>query len=178
MKTVHIGQATLEIVSGDIAAQQVDAIVNAANDYLWMGSGVAGAIKRAGGAAIEQEAIAQGPIAVGSCVLTSAGNLPARRVIHAAVMGQDLHTNADIIRRATRNAIELAEFESMASIALPAFGTGVGGFRMEECAAIMIEEAVMVLQRTKHLKLVRFVLFDSSAATVFSAALGRRFSAQ
>src|SRR5919204_66926 len=99
----------LEVVEGDIAALEVDAIANAANDRLWMGAGVAGAIKRAGGDEIEREAVAKGPIAVGDAVATGAGRLPARWVIHAAVMGQDLVTSADAIRGATRRTFEVAE---------------------------------------------------------------------
>src|ERR1051326_4155154 len=84
----------LEVREGDIAALEVDAIANAANDRLWMGAGVAGALKRSGGDEIEHEAVAKGPIAVGDAVATGAGRLPAKWVIHGAVMGQDLRTNA------------------------------------------------------------------------------------
>ena len=93
---------TLEIADGDIAAQTTDAVVNAANNAFWMGSGVAGAIKARGGQTIEDEAMAQGPVEPGECVLTSAGRLKARHVIHAAVMGQDLRTSAALIE--TRDA--------------------------------------------------------------------------
>src|SRR5437660_8004179 len=98
-----------EVVEGDITKLEVDAIANAANDRLWMGAGVAGAIKRAGGEEIEREAVAKGPIAIGDAVATGAGDLPARHVIHAAVMGQDLVTNAFAIRTATRRTLEVAE---------------------------------------------------------------------
>src|ERR687888_1308109 len=128
----------LEVVDGDIASLEVDAIANAANDHLWMGAGVAGAIKRAGGDEIEREAVAKGPIAVGDAVATGAGRLPARWVIHAAVMGQDLVTSADAIRRATRRTLQVADELGAASAALPAFGTGVGGFGLEECARLMV----------------------------------------
>src|SRR5437764_9372930 len=129
-----------EVVDGDIAALAVDAIANAANDHLWMGAGVAGAIKRAGGAEIEREAVAKGPVAVGEAVATYAGRLPARWVIHAAVMGQDLVTSEDAIRRATRGALRVADELGAESLALPAFGTGVGGFPLDECARIMVAE--------------------------------------
>src|SRR5947209_15942847 len=99
----------LEVVEGDIAAFALDAIANAANDRLWMGAGVAGAIKRAGGEEIEREAVAKGPIAIGDAVATGAGRLQAQHVIHAAVMGQDLVTSADAIRDATRRTLEVAE---------------------------------------------------------------------
>src|SRR5678816_3457783 len=96
----------LEVVEGDIAALEVDAIANAANTHLWMGAGVAGAIKRAGGDEIEREAIAKGPIAVGDAVATSAGRLPATGVIHGAVMGQDLRTNAALVSQTTTSVLQ------------------------------------------------------------------------
>src|SRR6059036_4359296 len=99
----------LEVVEGDIASLDVDAVANAANDRLWMGAGVAGALKRAGGEEIEREAIAKGPIGVGEAVATGAGRLPARWVIHGAVMGQDLATNAELIERTTRRCLEVAD---------------------------------------------------------------------
>src|SRR5437588_11802657 len=112
----------LEIADGDIAAEPADAVVNAANNHFWMGAGVAGALKARGGASIEAEAMAQGPVEPGACVLTSGGRLPARHVIHAAVMGQDLRTSAALIAEATRNSLALAERHGLASIAFPAFG--------------------------------------------------------
>src|ERR671924_1936262 len=130
----------LSVVEGDIAALDVDAIANAANNHLWMGAGVAGAIKRAGGEEIEREAVAKGPITLGDAVATGAGRLRAKHVIHGAVMGQDLRTNADLIARATRRCLEVADELGARSLALPAFGTGVGGFPLAECAAIMVGE--------------------------------------
>src|SRR5713101_8295182 len=100
---------TLEIADGDIAAERTDAVVNAANSVFWMGSGVAGALKARGGQQIEADAMAQGPVEPGECVITSGGRLPARHVIHAAVMGQDLQTSATLIDRATCCALEIAE---------------------------------------------------------------------
>lgn len=156
---------TLEFVQGDITDQTTDAIVNAANDHLWMGGGVAGAIRTRGGEVIEAEAMALGPIEPGECVITGAGRLAARHVIHAAVMGQDLQTSSAIIETATRNALLLADANNLASIALPAFGTGVGGFPVDECAKIMID-AVQAHQATS-LRLVRFVLFGERAYNAF-----------
>src|ERR671919_2015083 len=124
----QVGATTLEVVQGDITACTVDAIVNAANNHLWMGAGVAGAIKRQGGQVIEDEAVRQGPIAIGEAVVTGGGSLKARYVIHAAAMGQDLVTNADFIRQATIHSLQHAIDLGLASIALPALGTGVGGF--------------------------------------------------
>ena len=160
----------IEVVQGDISAQEVDAIVNAANNHLWMGSGVAGAIVRRGGREIEADAMRQGPIPVGQAVVTGAGHLPAKHVIHAAVMGQDLHTDADKIRSATTMALRKAEEMKLKSVAFPALGTGVGGFPLDQCAEIMIR---VVRERAVHnesVPLVRFVLFDEAAYRLFKRA--------
>src|SRR5213594_3062686 len=131
----------LEVVEGDIAALAVDAIANASNDHLWMGAGVAGAIKRAGGPEIEREAVAKGPIPVGDAVATGAGTLPAKWVIHGAVMGQDLRTNAQLVGQTTLSVLRVADDLGAESLALPAFGTGVGGFPLDECAQLMVGAA-------------------------------------
>src|SRR5919109_2801251 len=114
---------THEVVQGDITEFTVDAIVNAANNHLWMGAGVAGAIKRKGGQVIEEEAVRQGPIAVGGAIVTGGGALQARYVIHAAAMGQDLLTSADLIRQATTSSLKRATQLGMETAALPALGT-------------------------------------------------------
>ena len=176
MKT-RIGPAVLSVVQGDIADQEVDAVVNAANNHLWMGAGVAGAIKRKGGIAIEREAMAQGPVKIGNAVITSAGSLKAGHVIHAAVMGQDLQTSADVIRTATGNSLKLAEHHQLASMAFPALGTGVGGFSLDLCASIMLEEDVVFLPGAKFVREVRFVLFDFAAREIFEQELKRRSAA-
>jgi O-acetyl-ADP-ribose deacetylase len=163
-KTIYNLKSTicnLEITEGDIAGQRIDAIVNAANNHFWMGAGVAGAIKRQGGDEIEREATAQGPVQPGECVITSAGRLAAKHVIHAAVMGQDLQTSAQLIDRATRNSLALAEKHHVGSIAFPAFGTGVGGFPLDECARIMLHAISEHVAGS--LRLVRLVLFGESA---------------
>ena len=159
----------LQVVDGDIAALEVDAIANAANDRLWMGAGVAGALKRAGGEEIEREAVANGPISLGGAVATSAGRLQAKHVIHGAVMGQDLGTNADLVRRTTRSCLALAEELGARSLALPAFGTGVGGFPLEECAKIMVDEARS--HEPVSLELVVFAVFGDEARRAFEDAL-------
>jgi O-acetyl-ADP-ribose deacetylase (regulator of RNase III) len=174
---IHIGQSEISIVQGDIADQETDAIVNAANNHLWMGAGVAGAIKRKGGVQIEQEAMAQGPVEVGAAVMTSAGSLKAKRVIHAAVMGQDLHTGADLITRATRSSLTLAEQQGLSSLSFPALGTGVGGFSLHHCASLMIGAAIEFLQQAKKLREVRFVLYDAEAKEIFEQELKHRFTA-
>jgi O-acetyl-ADP-ribose deacetylase (regulator of RNase III) len=159
----------LEVVEGDIAALDVDAVANAANDRLWMGAGVAGAIKRAGGDEIEREAVAKGPIPVGTAVATGAGRLAARHVVHGAVMGQDLRTSADLVARTTRSCLEVADGLGCESLALPAFGTGVGGFPLDECARIMVA-AVRDYEPTT-LRRVVFAVFGAEAAGVFRDAL-------
>jgi O-acetyl-ADP-ribose deacetylase (regulator of RNase III) len=174
---IHIGQTEISIVQGDIADQETDAIVNAANNHLWMGAGVAGAIKRKGGVQIEQEAMAQGPIEVGSVAITSAGSLKAKGVIHAAVMGQDLHTGAEIITRATRSSLALAEQQGLSSLSFPALGTGVGGFSLHHCASLMIGTTIDFLLQAKRIREVRFVLYDADAKEIFEQELKRRFSA-
>jgi O-acetyl-ADP-ribose deacetylase (regulator of RNase III) len=159
----------LQVVEGDIAALEVDAVANAANDHLWMGAGVAGALKRAGGDEIEREAVALGPVEVGTAVATGAGSLPAKHVIHGAVMGQDLRTSADLVRRTTKSCLELADELGVGSLALPAFGTGVGGFPLEECAEIMVGEARVYEPRS--LERVVFAVYGDEARRAFEDAL-------
>jgi O-acetyl-ADP-ribose deacetylase len=172
MKT-SVGKTALEIASGDITELEVDAIANAANNELWMGAGVAGAIKRVGGEAVEKEAMLQGPIEVGQAVATTGHDLKARWVIHAAVMGQDLQTNADLIARATHSALDCAERCHARSIALPAFGTGAGGFPLYQSASIMTAETVNYLKahpRTR-LRHVMFSVYSDEARAAFKNAL-------
>ena len=159
----------LEVREGDIAQVEADAIANAANDHLWMGAGVAGALKRAGGDEIEEEAIAQGPIELGTAVATTAGRLPARYVVHGAVMGQDLRTNAELVRKTTHSCLGVADELGCRSLALPAFGTGVGGFPLDECARIMIRVARSFEPRS--LENVLFAVRGQDAETAFQAAL-------
>jgi O-acetyl-ADP-ribose deacetylase (regulator of RNase III) len=159
----------LSVVEGDIAALEVDAIANAANNELWMGAGVAGAIKRAGGEEIEREAVAKGPIGIGEAVATGAGRLKARWVIHGAVMGRDLKTNADLVKRTTESCLRVADEVGAASLALPAFGTGVGGFPLDECAEIMV--AAVRAHEPSSLSRVVFAVFGEDAARVFREVL-------
>jgi O-acetyl-ADP-ribose deacetylase (regulator of RNase III) len=159
----------LEVIDGDITQLEVDAIANAANNHLWMGAGVAGAIRRAGGDEIEDEAVAKGPIAVGDAVATGAGSLPARYVIHGAVMGQDLQTNGKLIGRTTQRCLEVADELGLESIALPAFGTGVGGFPLEDCAHIMVDAVRCHEPRT--LRRVVFAVFGAESRQAFQRAL-------
>jgi O-acetyl-ADP-ribose deacetylase (regulator of RNase III) len=160
----------IEVVEGDITQLEVDAIANAANNHLWMGAGVAGAIKRAGGDEIEREAVAKGPIPVGDAVVTGAGRLAARWIVHGAVMGQNLRTDADLVRRTTRRCLEIADEAGARSLALPAFGTGVGGFPLTECARIMVEATRGY--EPKGLEQVVFAVFGPEAERAFRAAAG------
>jgi O-acetyl-ADP-ribose deacetylase (regulator of RNase III) len=155
------------ILQGDLTEQECDAIVNVANNRLWMGGGVAGAIKRKGGEEIEREAVSKGPIPIGEAITTKAGKLKARYVIHAATMGSDFKTSAEIIEKATLNSLKLTEELRLESIAFPALGTGVGGFPVAECAKIMLDTARKFLQNAKQIKEVRMVLFDIESYKIF-----------
>jgi len=175
---IHVGKGEISVVQGDIAEQDTEAIVNAANNQLWMGGGVAGAIKRKGGSVIEQEAMEKGPVAIGSAVSTSAGALKAKRVIHAAVMGPDLHTEAGIIVNATKNSLLVAQKEGLCSISLPALGTGVGGFSLYHCASLMIGQAIDFMINASVVREIRFVLFDAEAKDIFEKELKHHFTAR
>lgn len=159
----------MRVVQQGIETLDVDAVVNAANDHLWMGGGVAGALKRAGGDEIEREAKAKGPIAVGEAVVTGAGRLPARHVIHAAVMRQFLpRTSADAIGRATASALARAEEIGAKRVAFPALGTGVAGFPVEDCARVMV---AAVRAHSGALQEVVFAVRGDDAVRAFEAAI-------
>lgn len=171
---LRIGQAVIVIERGDISDAQVDAVINAANSTLAMGAGVAGALKRKGGVIIEEEAMSQGPIEVGEAVLTTGGNLICTHVIHAAVMGSDLKTDADIITRTTKSVLALADKQRLSSIALPALGTGVGHIPAADSAEAMLNTVVAHLKPGKStLKRVVFVLYLDETYKAFTATLKR-----
>ena len=171
---VKVGKTTLVIERGDITDAEVDAVVNAANSELWMGAGVAGAMKRKGGVVIEEEALRQGPIEVGEAVLTVAGNLPATHVIHAATMGRDLKTDPEKITAATRSTLALAEKHKMESIAFPALGSGVGGVPPALSAEAMLSTIVQHVARgNSSLQRVLFVLYQDEAYKAFTDTLKR-----
>lgn len=161
----------VEVLDTDIAALPSCAVVNAANDHLWMGSGVAGALKARGGPELEQAAMARGPIPVGTAAVTKGYGLPARWVIHAAVMGQDLRTDEALIRRCTHEALEVAERLGCEDVALPAFGTGVGGVPLERCARWMAE--VVARHDARALRRVTFAVWGEEARRAFAAAVER-----
>ncbi|MHC4985760.1 MAG: macro domain-containing protein [Planctomycetota bacterium] len=159
--------ADVSVHQGDLTAWDVDAIVNAANNDLALGSGLAGAIARRGGPSIQAECNAHGPIEVGQAAITGAGDLPARFIIHQASMGIGKRVTEQSLRSSTAAALELAEGKGLTSIAFPATGTGVGGFNMRRCAEIMIAEAKRFLATAKNVRDVHFVLFDEDARDVF-----------
>jgi len=162
----------IEVEVGDLLAAHVEAIVNAANSELWMGGGVAGAIKKAAGKSVESEAMALGPIKPGQSVVTSAGALkaPIRWVVHAATMGPDLVTSEDYIRRSTASSMICADSVGAKSIAFPALGTGVGGFPVDRAAQVMIG-AVIDTPVESSVERVLFVVRDERARHAFEGAL-------
>src|SRR5918999_2220428 len=146
--------AAIEVLETDITTLEVDAIANAANTRLLHGGGVAGAIARAGGRAIQEESARKAPIGLGEAVETSGGELPCRWVIHAATMQLGGPTSADVIRRAPASTLAEAERLGARSLALVAFGTGVGGFPLAEAARIEVEEVRRHLERGSALERV------------------------
>jgi O-acetyl-ADP-ribose deacetylase (regulator of RNase III) len=170
---LRLGPTSISIERGDITDWEVDAIVNAANTTLAMGTGVAGAIKRKGGVIIEEEAMRQGPVEVGEAVLTTGGNLPATHVIHGAVMNTDLQTDGETIGKTTRAILVLADKHRLTSIALPALGTGVGHVPPPTSADAMLNEVVAHLKRPSTLRRVVFVLYLDEAYRAFSDTLKR-----
>ena len=172
-----IGKATLEIVQGDITTLPVDAIVNAANEYLKHGGGVAATISRKGGPTIQQESNALieklGPLSTGEVVITSGGKLPARFVIHAVGPVWSEHSPAeadDLLGRAVRNCLALAEENGLKSIAFPAISTGIYGFPIERAAPLLLREAADYLRGQTKLERVLFCLYDDASYQVFDSA--------
>lgn len=161
----------IEIVQGDLTEIGADAIVNAANNDLQLGGGVAGAIRRKGGPAIQAECDAIGTIPLGGAAITSGGKLKARYVIHAASMELGGRTSAASLRSSTAHALRIAAQKGLKSIAFPAVGTGIAQFPVRECADIMLREAAKHFERPTSLEKVYFVLFDQAAMATFAAAL-------
>jgi O-acetyl-ADP-ribose deacetylase (regulator of RNase III) len=157
---------------GDITDMDVDAIVNAANTNLVLGSGVAGAIRKRGGEAIQQECDNIGPIALGEAVVTRAGNLKSRLVIHGAGMHLGGRVSKESLRDAVNNSLQKADDGRVKTIAFPAIGTGIGGFSTEECAEIMIDIVCKHLRDEKtSIEKVYLVLFEEATMDVFSGYL-------
>jgi O-acetyl-ADP-ribose deacetylase (regulator of RNase III) len=160
--------AELEVIAADVTALEVDAIANAANTQLAHGGGVAGAISRAGGPEVQRESSERAPIGLGEAVETTAGHMPARWVIHAATMELGGPTSADVIERATRSTLSKAEQLGCRSLALVAFGTGVGGFPLEEAARIMVGAA---REHSGDLERIVFAVHGEDAEHAFREAL-------
>jgi O-acetyl-ADP-ribose deacetylase len=156
------------IQQGDLTEMTTDAIVNAANNDLQLGGGVAGAIRRKGGDAIQRECDDIGTIPIGGAAITTGGRLKAKHVIHAASMQLGGQTTAPALRRSTAHCLRIAAEHNLKTIAFPAVGTGIAGFPMRECAEIMLEEAVTHLKNATSLERIYFVLFDSKAVAVFN----------
>ena len=172
---VRIGHTEIILERGDITEYEVDAIVSAANTRLWMGAGVAGAIKRKGGTIIEEEAVRLGPVDVGEAVVTTAGNLPASYVIHAAVTGDDLRTNPELVTQATLASLRRAEEMRLESLAFPAFGTGVGRMRPQDSADSMISAIYQYFTANPGSRLRRLYLvaFQEETLPAFTSILVR-----
>jgi O-acetyl-ADP-ribose deacetylase (regulator of RNase III) len=163
--------ARIEVWNGDICDLEVDAIVNAANMSLWMSTGVSGEIKRAGGDSIEFAAVRQAPVPLGEAVVTPAGQLAAKVVIHAVSLDRDRRTNSEIIDRAVRSAMARARELRLASVAFPAMGTGVGGFPLDEAARVTVRAVRDEMAQSPLIDHVTFAMRGAAAYQAFEAAL-------
>jgi O-acetyl-ADP-ribose deacetylase (regulator of RNase III) len=168
----------IQLWNGDICDLEVDAIVNAATTNLWMSTGVGGAIKRRGGDAIEYEAVRQGPVPVGTAVVTGPGSLACRYVIHAVSLGPDRRTSGPSIDAAVRAALAAADRLGCTSIAIPALGTGVGGYPLDSAAQTVVSAVEAALRDTHTLQLVIFALRGADAYNAFSRVLSGAGSTQ
>jgi O-acetyl-ADP-ribose deacetylase (regulator of RNase III) len=163
--------AEIEVMQADVTKLEVDAIANAANTALQHGGGVAGAISRAGGPEVQRESDERAPIELGEAVATTGGEMPARWVIHAATMELGGPTSAEIIRRATGSTLRVADELGAKSLALVAFGTGVGGFPVDEAARIEVEEVERHLVEGSGLERVVFAVFGEKTRLAFEEAV-------
>lgn len=166
---MKIKNTEIRVVLADITEIRADAIVNAANNKLIMGGGLAGVIKKKGGKIIEEEALKKGPIQIGEAVATFAGELAAKYIIHAATMGMDFKTDEAMIRNACKNSLKLAAGLGINSIAFPALGCGTGRFPFLASAKIMAQEVLKHLREEKtSLKEIIFCLYNQEAFTIFN----------
>ena len=163
--------ARIELWNGDICDLEVDAIVSPASTSLWMSTGVAGELKRNGGDAIEFAALRQAPAQLGDAVVTPAGRLAARVVIHAVSLERDRRTSGPAIDRAARSSMARARELGLASIAFPALGTGIGGFPLDEAASILVEAVRDELATSSTIEHVIFALRGGAAYGAFARAL-------
>lgn len=168
--------AAVVIIQGNLVEQEVDAIVNAANNDLQLGGGVAGAIRRAGGSSIQDECDAHGSIRVGEAAITGAGRLRARFVIHAASMSLGGRTTRESLRSSMNATFQLCRDHDVKKVAVPAVGTGIAGFPIDECGRVMAESLSNALNVGWQPQEVRFVLFDEHAKVAFEVAFWRAFS--
>jgi O-acetyl-ADP-ribose deacetylase (regulator of RNase III) len=167
----RIGNTVLELHRGDITGEDADAIVNAANEHLKLGAGVAGAIRRRGGPTIQQECDKIGYCPSGHVVITPGGDLKARFVIHAVGPRQGEGDEEQKLVSATAECLAIAEEKSLRSIALPAISTGVFGFPMKRCAYLMLSTCLKYMKEGGKLREIIFVLFDEEACDVFAQTL-------
>ncbi|MBI4480791.1 MAG: macro domain-containing protein [Acidobacteria bacterium] len=158
----------IEIIQGDITEADVDAVVNAANNDLQLGGGVAGAIRRKGGPAIQQQCDQIGPITLGGAAVTTGGNLKAKYVIHAASMALGSRTSEKNLEASVRNSLRRAEDLQLKSIAFPAIGTGIAGFDTRRCAEILLRAVSEHLQGKTSLERVVIVLYDETSRKIFA----------
>jgi O-acetyl-ADP-ribose deacetylase (regulator of RNase III) len=163
-------RSKVKLTIGDLTEARTDAIVNAANNDLLLGGGVAGAIRIKGGPTIQRECDQLGPIALGEAAITGAGRLPAKFVIHAASMRLGGRTTESNLRAATRNSLKRANEKGLKSIAFPALGTGIAGFPIDRCARVMLDEVREHLAHPSSLERIEFVLFDPQALAAFERA--------
>ena len=164
----------MKIVRGDITTQQVDAIVNSVNNDLLLGGGVSGAISRVAGPAVQEECHRIGTVPLGTAVVTSAGNLAAKHIIHAAVNPLGLWADAKSVRAAVRNVLKKAQELGLKRLAFPAVGTGAGGFPVERCVDILYEEVLKHAESPTSLEEVSFVLYDEKPFAIFEERFKER----
>ena len=170
---IRIGNATLELIKGDITDSDTDAIVNAANSRLQLGGGVAGAIRRKGGPSIQEECNRIGSTHVGGAVITTGGRLRTRYVIHAVGPRMGEGNEDEKLRQATRNSLKIAEEYDLKSVSFPAISTGIYGYPLDKCANIMLSTAINYLRGMTGLQRILFCLYDENALTVFAGELKR-----
>jgi O-acetyl-ADP-ribose deacetylase (regulator of RNase III) len=163
--------ARIELWNGDICDLEVDAIVSPASTSMWMSTGVAGELKRMGGDSIEYAALRLAPVSIGDAVVTPAGRLAARFVIHAVSLERDRRTSGPALDRAARSAMARARELGIASVAFPALGTGIGGFRLDHAASIAVEAIRDELATPSSIEHVIFALRGAAAYAAFARAL-------
>ncbi|MCP4261188.1 MAG: macro domain-containing protein [Planctomycetes bacterium] len=176
MMEIHIKKSILELLDGDITEMQTDAIVNAANEQLVLGGGVAGAIRTKGGPEIQAECNKIGGTFIGGAVITTAGNLKAKHVIHAVGPRMGEGNENEKLKNATLNSLKLADENNLKSISFPAISAGIFGFPIENCAKIMLETTIEYLNGDTGLQKVIFCLYGNDSYQVFAKQLKQETS--